>query len=144
LDASNTEKKERIREQIVKRLDVIRNLTALSVEANLQIKHLEGVKIDATLTYAGEISPLEDSDNSSDSANIINFTVEESTKERYQELEESKSPFGTTSAMVKRALYLPIENEKDDLGNPKRTDPRVIHGELMRLFLGIESEADMM
>ena len=120
------------------------NWGALITYANTVIRDNEGISVSNKLVFA---KATDDSNYASE--NVQSFTMEESTKEAWQEMTESISPFGSTNIRVKRLLgRLHTYDEKDtsnfdDLGHPRRESGVHIHQQLMDVLRGIQSESDL-
>ena len=124
---------------------VFKNWGALVSYANTIIRDMEGFKIGANLTFAADTN-LSDYD---ENTLIESFVADEATKESWQEVSESVSPFGATSVLVRRVLsrlthYTSLKEEDyDDLGYLRMLSPVKVHQSLMDLLRGMQGEADM-
>ena len=126
-------------------IDVIRNWGALVTYANSVIRDLENINIGVNLTYADKSA-----DANVDDSFVESFSMEESTKERWQESVDSINPVQALSPVVKRVLNtLPLYTDKgnrevDDLGIPRRASISKMYQTMQNILQGMSGEADMM
>ena len=126
-------------------IDVIRNWGALVTYANSVIRDLENINIGVNLTYADKSA-----DANVDDSFVESFSMEESTKERWQESVDSINPVQALSPVVKRVLNtLPLYTDKgnrevDDLGIPRRASTSKMYQTMQNILQGMSGEADMM
>lgn len=131
-------------ESVDKYMKVFKNIGALSIYSTFIIRDVEGVNIGHNLSFASSVDPTD----FNESENLVNFTVEESKKEHWQELSDSISPFGSTSKLVRRIIGRLTEDPNnedfiDDLGFPIRMNPVKGHQSLMEILRGIKNENEM-
>jgi hypothetical protein len=131
-------------ESVDKYMKVFKNIGALSIYSTFIIRDVEGVNIGHNLSFASSVDPTD----FNESENLVNFTVEESKKEHWQELSDSISPFGSTSKLVRRVIGRLTEDPNnedfiDDLGFPIRMNPVKGHQSLMEILRGIKNENEM-
>lgn len=132
-------------EAVDKYRQVFKNWGALVSYANTIIRDMEGFKIGANLTFASNSNLSDYEENTL----IESFVAEESTRESWQEVSESVSPFGATSILVRRVLsrlthYTSTKEEDyDDLGYIRTLSPVKVHQSLMDLLRGMINESDM-
>lgn len=133
-------------ENVEKYRQVFKNWAALVTYANTVIRDTEGFKIGAGLTFADK-ADMTDYD---ESAAVESFVADESTKEAWQEVSDSISPFGSASIPVRRLLgrlsgyTSDNEEDYDDLGYLRRMPVTQMHQSLMEILRGMQSESDMM
>lgn len=120
---------------------IMQNYGALCSYALFDIRLNEGMIIGRNLTFAKEINPSE----FTDSEDLDGFSVEESTKEHWQELSDSIDPLGSVSKLVRQVLSRRSNEEGniDDLGYPRKLNPVTVHQSIMDILVGINSEEDM-
>lgn len=142
-DAETEEEEEEI---LDKYRAIFNNWGALITFANTIIRDIEGVKIGSNLTFADNTNITDYDEDSM----IASFVADESTKEAWQEVSDSISPFGATSVYVRRVLgrltVLPehIEDaDVDDLGYVRKLPVVTLHQVLMEVLRGMRNENNM-
>ena len=133
------------KDTVQKYQNVFRNWGALVTYANTLIRENEGIVIGTNLTFASEA----DFSNYDDNSMMETFVMEESTRERYQEVAESISPLGRMSVSVRRMLgrlydyKTDDESAYDDLGYIRNLPVTSVHQALIEMLRGMQSESDM-
>ena len=132
-------------EEVEKYRRVFKNWGALVTYANTILRDTEGLKIGTKLTFADSSTIADYDENTA----IESFVAEEATRESWQEVSESVSPFGSTSILVRRLLgrlsgyTSKNEEDYDDLGHLRRLPAVQVHQTLMETLRGMQSESDM-
>lgn len=124
---------------------VIENWPALVAYARMRLRDTEELKLGNKLEYADDANP----DNFGDNNLSDLYDADEAKRERWQEVNDYQSAFGSIGKEVRRFLgtLQKIENGEeviDDLGFPVMLDPVKAHQSLLDILRGADSETRMM